>query len=372
MTHTNKHKTVAFISTGNELVAGEVLDTNSQYFSQKLFSQGIEVKEHILVSDEKEDIERAIHYLVSCRDCIVICGGLGPTSDDNTRFALASVLGKELVFHEESWRYICERLASFSIRVHPDNKRQALFPEAASVLSNKNGTAAGCVVKHNDTTIFMLPGPPKECRPMFDENVLPWLMSNAFSYYAEHQLFRFMGLIEADLASDVDRLAKSYDIAVAYRWNYPYLDVKLMGENTQTESLLKASKEIEINYQNYLVSRTKEDAVMILAKFLTGYAKKINIIDNLTNGLFKENFSEFKNIQYRCSDIADFTVEAVGSDNLNDTDSAKGSAHLSCSVTYLGKSEEMHTSIALRGSEVKDYALHFMCFATFTLINKFI
>ncbi len=359
-------KTIALISTGDELVNGEILDTNGQYFAQQLLLKGMVVKEHIIVSDEQDDIERVVRFLLERHHAIIVCGGLGPTSDDRTRFALASVVGEALVFDDTSWDYITQRLHSFNIVIHESNRQQALFPEHALVIPNVNGTAPACRLVFEDKIIFMLPGPPRECRPLFDEYVLPYLASCDFAYYAELQLFKMMGVIEADLASDVDMLVQGAPIKTSYRFNYPYIDVKLLAEKVHAGVLAEKVALIAARYQESLVSRTQANAVELLKKYLSEKSLKFGLVDELTGGAFQELFST-----YCCAlDEADILIEAKGENFHHEVPQYMGRAELSCCVSYQGVKKEKRISVPRRGHEIEHCALHFICFAVYASMQS--
>jgi len=101
-------KRISFLATGNEIIEGEIQDTNGNYFARTLHELGATIYQHVQVSDNRDEICNALHYLLAHSDAVIITGGLGPTSDDNTRYAVAEVTQKELIFDDASWKYIEE------------------------------------------------------------------------------------------------------------------------------------------------------------------------------------------------------------------------------------------------------------------------
>ncbi|MEU4213462.1 competence/damage-inducible protein A [Streptomyces sp. NPDC026206] len=160
--------TAAVLTVGDELLSGEVADTNSAAAGAALRGGGFRVVEHRTVGDSLGVISAAVQSLLHA-DVLIVIGGLGPTSDDVTRFGLADALGRDLEHRAEAWDAVVERLTRFGLTVHESNRQQALFPRGTELLPNGNGTAWGALLETGATRVVMLPGPPKECRPVLDD-----------------------------------------------------------------------------------------------------------------------------------------------------------------------------------------------------------
>ncbi|GLZ29263.1 hypothetical protein Lesp02_14530 [Lentzea sp. NBRC 105346] len=210
------------IAVGDELLSGTVTDTNSTAVSKLLDAAGYQVRGRLTVGDTLADIQDAVRSRIGADDVVVVLGGLGPTSDDVTRDAVAAACDLPLVHDEPAWQAVRARLESFGLAVHEDNRRQALFPAGSTLLPNDNGTAWGARVDLPGTTVLMLPGPPKECLPMAASAVasLPAVPRQ------ESHSWRLLGVIESDIAASVDALVQD---KVSYLWNYPYVDVTVTG-----------------------------------------------------------------------------------------------------------------------------------------------
>ena len=225
-------KTVGLLATGSELISGEILNTNGQTISQILFSLGVHLGEQLMVDDQESNICAGIEFLAGRHSAVIITGGLGPTSDDRTRFALTSFLNLPLIFNVESWERIEKRFA-LRDRVPTENNRiQSLFSEGAQVLPNPNGTADGAMIEREfqgtKQLFFLLPGPPLECLPLFENHVLPILKSH--QYFSENRLYRWtlMDVSESVIASKLDPFAEKYGIEIAYRAAKPALHIKVI------------------------------------------------------------------------------------------------------------------------------------------------
>jgi nicotinamide-nucleotide amidase len=195
----------AILSIGDELIGGETLDTHARWLSRELASRGLTPLEHRTVGDDRTLIARAIAELAARNDVLVITGGLGPTDDDLTRFALGDVVdpGEALVMDREVAARL-ERWFAGRARPMPEgNLAQARRPRPARWIPNPRGTAHGLAVEHDGCRIFVLPGPPAEMHPMFLEHVaaeLPLVEGGAVTLLETVHCF---GLGESDAA---DRL----------------------------------------------------------------------------------------------------------------------------------------------------------------------
>lgn len=224
-------KKVGFLITGEEIVIGDIQDTNSRTFSQELIAHHIEPGQRVTVGDEEQDITRGIHYLLPEHHALITIGGLGPTSDDRTRYGLAKALDLELIFHTEAWEWIVERMTAKALKIPPTNRQQALLPKGSLPLHNPNGTAAGCYIHYHHKDIFMLPGPPSECIPIFKSQVLPILLKHNYT----HEIFRYywslINVNESEIADQLERITKDASCHLGYRVHYPYLEIKIWSDN---------------------------------------------------------------------------------------------------------------------------------------------
>jgi nicotinamide-nucleotide amidase len=165
---------VEIINTGTEILLGQVTNTHLGFLAQSLFGLGLRVDRQITVPDGAA-IGEAFATAITRADLILVTGGLGPTSDDITRDAVAETFGKKLIFHQEILDGIAAKFAARKFSMNDLQRSQAMVPEGGVVLENANGTAPGLIVEHNGVVAVLLPGPPNELRPMWDNEALPWL-----------------------------------------------------------------------------------------------------------------------------------------------------------------------------------------------------
>jgi nicotinamide-nucleotide amidase len=165
---------IEVINTGTEILLGHVTNTHLGFLAQSLFRLGWRIERQITVPDGVA-IAEAFEVAMGRSDLIIVTGGLGPTSDDLTRDAAAEAFGLELVFHQEILDGIAARFAQRKLVMNELQRSQALVPKGGVVLENNFGTAPGLILQNHETVAILLPGPPRELRPMWENDALPWL-----------------------------------------------------------------------------------------------------------------------------------------------------------------------------------------------------
>ena len=163
------------LTVGTELLLGDILNSNSQFLSRELAAYGIQLLYQSTVGDNNARLKQVLSLALSRSDMVVITGGLGPTPDDLTRETVCEVLDIPLMLHEESWARIQEYFANTGRELSPSNKKQAMLPEGCVVFPNDHGTAPGCAIERDGHVVILLPGPPAELIPMFNDKVAPYL-----------------------------------------------------------------------------------------------------------------------------------------------------------------------------------------------------
>jgi len=189
---------IEILAVGSELLSPFFQDTNSLYLTRRLNDLGLDVTRKTVVGDDFEELSGAIRAAAAGSDLVLIMGGLGPTGDDITREACAEALGRPLVFKEELLVRIEERFKRRGKVMPPSNRTQANLLEGAEVLQNDNGTAPGQWLLYGKTRLALLPGPPRELKPMFEAAVWPKLQD--WRKGATKRLaFKITGLTESEV-----------------------------------------------------------------------------------------------------------------------------------------------------------------------------
>lgn len=161
------NKSFVIFATGDELVNGAGLDTNSQYISSQLYKKYIEVEFHIVCKDNELSLTKIINSFLPDHN-IIVTGGLGPTDDDITRDVIANIVSRPLQYQSEVYNYMNKYLKNKGLNMYERHHRQCYFPEGATLLENPNGTAWGFISEYQGSFVYVMPGPPRENQPMLD------------------------------------------------------------------------------------------------------------------------------------------------------------------------------------------------------------
>lgn len=186
------------ISVGTEILLGDIVNTNAQYLSEQLASLGVNVFSQLVIGDNSERLYEAFEKAFENTDIVITTGGLGPTEDDLTKEIGAKYFNLELVLDEESKSSILKRFEAMGVEPTLNNLKQAYLPKDCIKLPNNNGTAPGCIIEKNNKILIMLPGPPKEMKPMFDDSVAPYLKTKQDSILVS-KVLRVMNIGESKM-----------------------------------------------------------------------------------------------------------------------------------------------------------------------------
>lgn len=204
-----KRMNAEIICVGTELLLGDVVNTNAADIAKGLARQGINVYHHAVVGDNPERLRECLAEALSRSDMAILTGGLGPTYDDLTKETVAAHFGRRLVMHEESLRMLESFFKRYNRVMTDNNRKQAMMPEGCIVLPNPNGTAPGCIIEGEDGKIaVMMPGPPREMRPMFEGPVGEYLSRRADGVLVSRTI-NFFGIGESQLESELRGLMVS-------------------------------------------------------------------------------------------------------------------------------------------------------------------
>ena len=174
----SKQVTVEILNIGDELLLGIRTNSHLTYLGKQLSLLGLKIDHCQVVPDKEEAIQAAFAIAIERSDIVITTGGLGPTEDDLTRESLAKLLERKLIYNESIFDSIKERFLKLGREVSEIHKKQCYQIEGSEILKNNRGTAPGLYVKHNASTIILLPGPTHELIPMFEKQVRPYMQKN--------------------------------------------------------------------------------------------------------------------------------------------------------------------------------------------------
>jgi len=218
----------AILSTGDELTTGRIVDSNASWIADKLFEIGVDVACVITVGDYPERLEWAWKQALEKGDVIISTGGIGPTADDLTSETVARVLGVPLVEHAESAERIRRWFEATGRAMPLNNLKQALMPRGAELVPNALGTAPGYRVAHGGRHLVVLPGVPREMKPMVEGIVLPWLRSQRGGDVYLARTFQTFGVTESGLDELVAGVVDPAEGRVSFRASFPEVSVRVV------------------------------------------------------------------------------------------------------------------------------------------------
>ncbi len=279
------------LTIGDELLRGEIVDSNKAFLSNRLLSLDLETRFHVSVRDDTADMRDAFERAAGRSSFVLVSGGLGPTRDDLTSEVLAATFGRRLVRHEPSLVAIRAFFERVGREMAAINEKQALFPEGAEVLENPIGTAPGFGLRVNAATFFALPGVPRELQRMMDEQVLPRIAARRATHgVVRARLLRTFGMGESaldELLHDVANEASG--VTLGFRTAFPD---NLLRPLARASTALEADARLETVCQSIrsrlgaLVYGEGEDGLeAVVVQALRAAGRTLAIAESCTGGL---------------------------------------------------------------------------------------
>jgi nicotinamide-nucleotide amidase len=264
------------ITTGSELLLGFALNTHVNYIAQTLAGIGLRLDRQSTVADNPAEIRAAISESLARSTVVLVTGGLGPTADDFTREVVAELLGRPLVRDEAIAGAIRERFRKRGIPMPDSVLKQALVPAGAQVLPNPNGTAPGLAIEHEAKLIVLLPGPPRELKPMFEQYVLPVLEK----HYAPRdrevcRVFKVVGLAESLVEERVGELP---GVELGFCAKMGEVEVRILGRD-----LAEAERKIRAALGDHIFGMGDDRLEEIVVRRLAG--QTLATAESCTGGL---------------------------------------------------------------------------------------
>ena len=216
---------IALLITGDEILKGDLKDSNSHYLIQQIADKGLRVEKVVVLGDNLNILAQEIKILSQDFDLLIINGGLGPTVDDYTSEALSIASNSPLVINKKAKKLVEQTLKNKGRKITPIEEKQAKIPEIAVPIFNKLGIAPGIFLEINHCKIFSTPGVPKELYSMFQEEISPQIKNES---YTKTLLVRCFGIAESQLEEKTSQYLKiENDLKLGFRAYFPYVDVKL-------------------------------------------------------------------------------------------------------------------------------------------------
>ncbi len=281
--------TAEIISVGTELLLGQILNSDAQYLSQQLSAMGIDVYYQGTVGDNMARAVSTLKQAFDRSDIVIATGGLGPTLDDMTKEAIAKCLGREMIRDEASARWLDEHFARRGYPMTPNNYRQADFPKDSIILPNAHGTAPGCIVEEGGKCFIVLPGPPHECKGMFEDHVRAYLSGRSGARIVS-KVLRVFGMGESAAAHALrDLIEAQTNPTIAPYASIGEMSLRLSvkcGENDDAEALLAPlEREVRARLGDVIYSTGDETLEQAAAHALMCANMTISTAESCTGGM---------------------------------------------------------------------------------------
>ena len=274
------------LSTGDEVLHGQIIDTNAAWLADVLFQQGLPMTSRSTVGDSLGALVSALQERSQIADVLIVNGGLGPTSDDLSSLAAATASGTALVLHEEWLQKMEAWFAGRGRVMAASNRKQAEIPENAELVDNPVGTACGFALQLNRCLMFFTPGVPSEFKVMVEQQIIPRLKSR-FELPEPPLCLRLttFGRGESDLAAELEGIALPEDVTMGYRSSMPIIEIKLTGPATQRTAMEQAWQQVRLQLAECTLYEGTGGLPALLAQQLRTRGLTLAISEQFTAGL---------------------------------------------------------------------------------------
>lgn len=292
-------KKAYIISTGTELLLGTTMDSNSVYLSEKLKEIGIKVIGKSTVGDSKTHIKNAFDIGVKSADIIISSGGLGPTMDDLTKEMACEVMGVKMEIVEDELRKLEEFFKKRNRPMPEINKKQAMFPEGAVILKNHLGTAPGMYIKKNAQALALLPGPPREMKSMYLQELEP-LLKNEFELDKNKAIVKTIKILGPgesqveEILADLMEYNREYSMALLAKQGEVHIKLTVEGEDYNDSKVImkNITDEIGKRLKNNVIGYDDESLVLKVAELMVNKGKTLALAESCTGGLVSKMITD--------------------------------------------------------------------------------
>jgi len=304
------------IAIGSELLTPQFKDTNSLYLTEQLNAIGIPVVMKSIVGDDETYLEHAVRQSLARTPLLIAIGGLGPTEDDVTRKVVARVLQRQLVLNDEILAKLQRRFKARGVEMPANNARQALVLTGADILTNNNGTAPGLWVASEKNHVILLPGPPSELKPMFEESCMPRLRDISGGGAMARCVFRTTGLPESSLDARIAPIYTKYknpETTVLAKPGQVEVRLTSRGKNKdEADRLLKElADQIDRELEEFIFARSEQSLEEVVGMYLMMKNATISTAESCTGGLVAERLTDVPgSSQYFVSGVISYSNES--------------------------------------------------------------
>ncbi|EEH99787.1 MAG: competence/damage-inducible protein A [Clostridium sp.] len=288
------------IAIGTEILLGDIVNTNAQFLAKELAALGIDVYHQSVIGDNEERIIESFEKAFERCDLVITTGGLGPTQDDLTKELGAKYFNKKLVLHEPSLDWIKTYLDMKDEAIVEVNKKQAYFPEGSIILPNPNGTAPGSIVSENNKILIILPGPPREMKPMFNDHVKKYL-EGITGEIIKSKILRLFGIGESLMAQKLNNLiqnSKNPTVAPYAKDNDVTLRITAKGNSEkECDDLINpVDKEIKDALGEYIYGEGETSLENVVSEILCNNKLSVSTAESCTGGMIAASLISYPGI----------------------------------------------------------------------------
>ncbi len=282
------------VTTGTEILLGQIVDTNAAWIAQRLNAIGINLYYKSTVGDNEERLRELLKVSMTRSNVVIVTGGLGPTADDITREAIASAVGESLVLDQPTVESLRKRFSHWGTRMTANNEQQALIPRNAAIVPNPVGTAPGFRISREGCTLFALPGVPREMKRMMEDHVLPYLQEQTRGQgVIRTRTLRTIGIGESSIDHAIRDLMASDNPTAGLAAHTGQADVRLTARGltpAEADTLLDAMEaKVRDRIGAYIYSDQKDkDIAEYIADLLKSQGERLAIYEYHTRGLITE------------------------------------------------------------------------------------
>ena len=277
---------VEMLSTGDEVLHGQIVDTNAAWLADFFFNQGLPLTRRNTVGDDLDALVAILRERSEQADVLIVNGGLGPTSDDLSALAAATAKGEELILHPEWLETMTRFFAERGRPMAESNRKQAEIPASAEMINNPVGTACGFSVQLNRCLMFFTPGVPSEFKVMVEQEILPRLRQR-FTLPEPPVCLRLttFGRSESELAQSLNPLTLPPGVVMGYRSSMPIIELKLTGPADQRDAMLALWPEVRKVAGDSLIFEGTEGLPAQIARCLQERQLSLTLSEQFTGGL---------------------------------------------------------------------------------------
>jgi nicotinamide-nucleotide amidase len=285
MNHKETLMKLEMICTGEEVLAGQIVDTNAAWLGNQLMENGFEMHRRTTVGDRLDDLVEVFQERSQYADIILVNGGLGPTADDLSAKAMAEAMGVELVENKQWTARLKEWAKDRNVVLNSSNLKQAFLPKGAVMVDNLVGTACGFRVKLNRSWLFFTPGVPHEYKAMVLAEFMPFVKAQA-GIQTKVQVTKLLtiGMGESEMAEHLEKLSWPAGITLGYRSYLPYLELKLIARDVSENEQSLAIKQAVNALGDSVVARNKDTLAAEIHRLLSEKNNTLSIAESVTGG----------------------------------------------------------------------------------------